>query len=64
MDDACDELDSIIDDELKSDLMKYFRHMASVFVVGTQKMEEFSNLRLDEDLPVNNFPIKRGGKKK
>ena len=56
MDDACDELDDIIDDELKDNLMKYFRHMASMFVVSTEKSQEFSNMKLHEELPVNNFP--------
>jgi hypothetical protein len=55
MDDACDELDSIINDEMKYDLMKYFRHVASTFVVATDRMEEFANMKLDEELPVNNF---------
>lgn len=55
MDDACDELDSIIDDDVKDGLMKYFRHMGSTFVVGTERMKEFAALKLDEDLPVNSF---------
>ena len=64
MDDACDELDSIISDETKHDLMKYFRHVASTFVVATERMEEFANIKLDKDLPVNNFPkqIERSNK--
>lgn len=53
MDDACDELCGIIDDDVKDGLMKYFRHMGSTFVVGTERMESFATLRLDEDLPVN-----------
>jgi hypothetical protein len=55
MDDACDELDSIINDETKDNLMKYFRHMASTFVVGTERMEAFAAMKLDDDVPVNNF---------
>lgn len=57
MDDACDELDSIISDETKHHLMQYFRHVASTFVVATDRMEQFATIRLDEDLPVNNFSL-------
>lgn len=56
MDDAIDELDSVIDDEVKANLMKYFKHMGSTYVVATERMESFANIRLDEELPVNNFP--------
>ena len=56
MDDACDELDSVITEEVKYDLMRYFRHMASTFVVGTERMETFATMKLDDELPVNNFP--------
>ena len=62
MDDAIDELDSIIDEETKDDLMKYFRHMASTFVVATERCDAIAAMKLDEDVPVNNFPdiIERG----
>ena len=58
MDDACDELDEVIDSETKGGLMRYFQHMAHVFAVGSEKMKKFSDFKLYEDLPVNNFATK------
>lgn len=58
MDDACDELDTIINPEMKQNLMQYFRHVASTFVVATERMEEFANMKIYDELPVNNFPKK------